>query len=149
MKFVNTVFQSQCIFEFPDRESEFSRPRHTCGCGCAADRVDQVVVAQAAARRQPDAPVRGVDLGGGVDQQRNAGVQHVCIVDGRRAGVGHHLVQPDPLDELGPGIDQRDGYVAAGLQVVRCERAGVAAADHDDAGPWGDVGFGAHVGHAS
>ena len=44
------------------------------------------------------------------------------------------LVQPDPLDELRPRVDQRDVDVAAQPQMVGRQRAGVSAADDDDVG---------------
>jgi hypothetical protein len=49
-------------------------------------------------------------------------------------GPGGELVQPDPLDEVGPGVDDGDVQVAAQPQVVGRIDARIAAADDDDAG---------------
>jgi hypothetical protein len=41
-------------------------------------------------------------------------------------------VEPDPLDELGARVDERDVHVVALEEAVGRDRSGVAAADHDD-----------------
>ena len=75
---------------------------------------------------------RGVDAFGGVDEQSDVGAEHVGVVHDGVVGAGDELVQPDPLDELGPRVDQRDGDVAVEAQVVGRKHACVSATDDDD-----------------
>jgi len=46
-------------------------------------------------------------------------------------------MQPDPLDELRPRVDQRDRDVVVEPQVVGGEDACISATDHDDIGVLG------------
>ena len=102
--------------------------------GLAADGVDQVVVADGATGAQRHRAGRGVDALGGVDQQRDAVTEDVGVGHHRVVGAGDQLVQPDPLDELGPWVDQRDRDVAVEPQVVGGDDTCVSATDHDNAG---------------
>ena len=131
--------QTLSLLEFCDGISEFGRAGHRCRNDArAADRVDEVVVVQGGAGRHLDCAVRGVDADGGVDDQPDALAEQAAVVGGGVVVAGHQLVQPDPLDELRSGIDERDVDVAAHAQMVGRECSGIAAADDDDLGSRGE-----------
>ena len=134
MQLVECVAQPFGIFEFPDGIGEFGRARYRRGCRTgAADRVDDVVVVQRATTRgELHGAGGGVDLGGAVDDQLDALAEQCAVVGCGVAGAGDELVQPDPLDELRAGVDQRDVDVGAQPQVVGRGRSGVSAADDHD-----------------
>ncbi len=135
---VESSAQTLSLLQFCDGIGEFRRSGHRCRNDArAADRVDDVVVVQCRAGRQLHCAVRGVDTGGGVDDEPDALAEQAAVVGGGVVVACHQLVQPDPLDEFRPGVDERDlrGVpVAAHAQTVGRECSGVAAADDDDLG---------------
>ncbi len=133
MQLVDRCAQPLRELQFGYGIGEFGRARHSCGHRAgAADRIDQVVVVQRRTRGKLHLAGSGVDAGGAVDHEGHAPAEQRAVVDGRVVVARHVLVQPDPLDELRPGVDQGDVHVGAHPQVVGRRRAGVSTADDDD-----------------
>ncbi len=72
--------------------------------------------------------------GGAVDHQGDLVAKQGRVVGDGIVVSGDELVQPDPLDELRAGVDQRDVDAVTLGQSVGGHHAGIAAADDDDAG---------------
>ena len=102
------------LLQFGYRISELGRTGHRCGRHSgAADRVDDIVVVQLAARGQLHGPRGRVDACGAVNHQLDALAEERAVVDGGVAGAGRELVQPESLDERRARVDQGDVDVGA------------------------------------
>ena len=124
-----------CLFQFGYRVGEFGGTgdtgRHWAG---AADGVDEVVVGHRVAGGQLDGAGGRVDAGCAVDHQVDLFAEQGRIVGDGVVVSCDQLVQPDPLDELCAGVDQRDVDAVTLGQSVGGHHACVSAADDDDAG---------------
>jgi hypothetical protein len=131
--------QPDRLFEFAERIGEFGRTRHAGRYGAGtADGIHEIVVTELDPGGQCHAASGGVDVPGAVDHQLYSVMEQPAGAAVRRHGVvaaRHQLVQPDPFDELRPGIDQCDRGLLG--QAVGRQDTGVAAAEDDDAGSRG------------
>ncbi len=109
---------------------ELGRPGDIGVGAAAAHGVDQVVVADRAARRQRDPAGARVDPRHGAGHQPHALGEDLPVVHDRGVGPAHQLVQPDAVHKGGTRVDQGHGHVVALRQPVRRHDAGVPAADH-------------------
>jgi hypothetical protein len=99
----------------------------------APDGVHEVVVLEGPPGGEVHGAASSVDPGRFVHDEGDALGEDVAeAVDGV-VRPADELVQPDPLDELGAGIDQRHRCVLAAGQAVGRHGAGVPSAEDDDA----------------
>jgi hypothetical protein len=122
------------VLQLRDGVGEFGGARHGQRGARAADGVDEVVVAQGGAGAKGDGARRGVDVLSRVDDQSDVVGEDLAVVHDRVVGAGDELMQPDPLDEPGPWVDQGDGDVVVEPEMVGGDDTGVSATDDDDVG---------------
>jgi hypothetical protein len=122
------------VLQLGDGVGEFGGARHRQRGTRAADGVDEVVVADGVTRAEGHRAGRRVDEVSRVDKQAYVAGQHVGEVRHGVVGPSDELVQPDPLDEVRPRVDESDGDVGVQPQVVGGEHACVSATDDDDVG---------------
>ena len=127
------IAQPLCAFQIGDRIGEFGCAAHRRHGAGAAHGVDEVVVVERGARRQPHPPVGGLDAVSAVDDQLDAATEQRAVIDGGCAAAGDQLVQPDALDEDRARVHQGDVDVGTQAQVIGGHSSGVSAANDDDA----------------
>lgn len=125
--------QSLRLLDAGQRVRVLGDARHRLQVRLAAQRVDQPVVAHRVAGSEGDLPAGRVDRGDPVHHQPHPGaLQQVPDRQVAQRLARGQLVQPHPLHEPVPFIDQRDVRVGPPRGQFRRRKPGVAGADNHD-----------------